>query len=85
MDINPEDKTSYTTQDQQSFLVYIETQYCVKCRCVPTIKPESVLSNNLCLAAIASGSGQSSFDPYDFSSDDEEYLTSNNEAEMTPG
>ena len=32
---------------------------------------------------MASGSCQSSFDPYDMSSDDEEYLTPNNEAETT--
>jgi len=31
------------------------------------------------------GSYQSPFDPYDLSSDDEEYLTSNNVAETTPG
>jgi len=32
-----------------------------------------------------SGSNQSSFDPYDLSSDDEEYLTPNNVAETTAG
>jgi hypothetical protein len=34
---------------------------------------------------MASGSYQSSFDPYDSSSDGEEYLTPNNVAESTPG
>jgi len=34
---------------------------------------------------MASGSGQSSFDPYDLSSDDEEYLMPNNMPSMTPG
>jgi hypothetical protein len=33
---------------------------------------------------MASASYQSSFDPYDSSNDDEEYLTPNNVAEMTP-
>jgi hypothetical protein len=33
---------------------------------------------------MASGSCQSSFDPYDLSSNDEEYLMPNNVAEMTP-
>jgi len=33
---------------------------------------------------MASGSGQSCFDPYDMSSNDEEYLTPENVAEMTP-
>jgi len=34
---------------------------------------------------MSSRSGQSSYDPYDLSSDDEEYLMPNNVAEMTPG
>jgi hypothetical protein len=34
---------------------------------------------------MASGSYQSSFDPYGSSSDDDEYLTPNNVAEITPG
>jgi len=34
---------------------------------------------------MAPGSCQSSFDPYDLSSDHEEYLTSDNVAETTPG
>jgi hypothetical protein len=34
---------------------------------------------------MASRSHQSSFEPYDSSSDDEEYLTPNNGAEKTPG
>jgi len=36
-------------------------------------------------SATASGSCQSSFDPYDLSSDDEEYITPNNVPETTPG
>jgi hypothetical protein len=35
MNINPEDKTSYTTQYQQAFLKYVENKYCAKHRRVP--------------------------------------------------
>ena len=73
MDINPEDQTSYTTQYQESFLKYVENEYCPKCRLVLVIKPESIASNHGFPSATASGSSQSSFDPYDLSSDDEEY------------
>jgi hypothetical protein len=34
---------------------------------------------------MASRSGQSSYDPYDFYRDDEEFLMPDNEAKMTPG
>jgi hypothetical protein len=85
MDINPEDETSYTTQYQESFLKYVENEYCTKHRRVPVNKLETVPTNNLVPSATASGSYQSSFDPYDLSTDDEEYLMPNNVAEMTPG
>jgi len=85
MDINPEDETSYTTQYQEAFMRYAENEYCAKHRRVPVNKLETVPSSNLVPSAMASGSYQWSFDPYDFSSDDEEYLTSNNVAETTPG
>ena len=52
---------------------------------MPVNKLETVLSGNLVPSATTSGSYQSSFDPYDLSSDDEEYLTPNNVAGMTPG
>jgi hypothetical protein len=82
MDINHEDQTSYTTQYQEAFLKYVENEYCAKLRRVPVNQLETVLSSNLVPSATASGS---SFDPYDLSSDDEEYLTPNNVAETTPG
>jgi hypothetical protein len=85
MDINPEDETSYTTQYQEAFLKYVENEYCAKHRHVPVNKLETVPSCNLVPSAMASGSYQSSFDPYDLSSDDEEYLTLYNVAETTPG
>jgi len=85
MDINPEDETSYTTQYQEAFLKYVENEYCAKHQRAPVNKLETVPSSNLVPSAMASGSYQLSFDPYDLSSDDEEYLTPNNVPEMTPG
>jgi len=52
---------------------------------VPVNKFEKVQSSNFVPSATASGSYQLSFDPYDWSRDDEEYLTPNNVAETTPG
>ena len=52
---------------------------------MPNNKPGSVPSINLVPSATAAGSGQSPFDSYDLSTDDEEYLMPNNVAEMTPG
>ena len=63
MDINPDDETSYTTQYQEAFLKYVENKYCAKHRRVPVNKLETVLSSNLVLSTMASGSYQSSFDP----------------------
>jgi len=51
---------------------------------LPVNKPKSVQSSNVVPFITASGSGQSSFDTYDLSSDDEEYLTPKNEAQTTP-
>jgi len=84
MDINPEDETSYTTQYQEAFLKYVENEYCAKHWRVPVNILKTVPSSNLVPSATASGSYQSSFDPYDSSSDDEEYLTPDNVAETTP-
>jgi len=85
MNINPEDETSSTTQYQEAFLKYVENEYCAKHRCVPINQLQSSLSRNPITSISASGSFQLSCDPYDLSSDDEEYLTPNNVAEMTPG
>jgi len=84
MDINPEEKTSYTTKYIEVFLKYVENEYCAKHRCVPVNYPDNVLSSNLVPSAIASGSGQSSSDPYDLSSDDQDYLMPSNLAITTP-
>jgi len=85
MDINPEDETFYTTQFQEAFLKYVENEYCAKHRRLPVNKSENVPNNNLSFSAMASWSGQSSYDRCDLSSDDEEYLMPNNVAETTPG
>jgi len=85
MDNNPEDETSYTTQYQEAFLKYLDNGYCAKHRRAPVNKLETVPSSNPVPSATASGFYQSSFNPYDLSSDDEEYLTPNNVPEMTPG
>jgi len=85
MDINPEDETFFTTQYHEAFLNYVANEYSANHRRAPVNKLETVPSSNLVPSATASGSYQSSFDPYDLSSDDEDYLMPNNVAEMTPG
>jgi hypothetical protein len=67
------------------FLKYVENEYCAKHRRVPVNQLETVPTSTLVPSATDSGSYQSSFDLYDLSSDDEEYLTPNNVAETTPG
>lgn len=73
MDINPEDETYYTTQYLVVFLKSVENEYCTRHRCVPGIKPDSIPSNNFSLSTMGAESGQSSFNSYYLSSDDEEY------------
>jgi len=85
MDINPEDETFYTTQYQETFLKYVENEYCAKLRHLPVTKSENIPNNYLSFSAEASRSVQSSYDPYDLSSDDDEYLMPNNVAGTTPG
>jgi len=63
----------------------VQNEYCTKHRHVLVNKLETVPRCNLIPSATASGSYQSSFDPYDLSSDNEEYLTPDNVAETTPG
>jgi len=48
-------------------------------------KHETLWSDDFIPSTTASQSGQSSFDPYDLSSDDEEYLRLKNVAETTLG
>jgi len=85
MDINTEDETSYTTQYQEAFLKYVEIEYSAKHQRVPVNKFGTIQNTNFVPSATASRSYQLFFDPYDLSSDDEEYLTPKNVAETTPG
>ena len=63
----------------------MDNEYCAIHWRVPVNTLESSPSSNLVPTAMASGSCQSSVDRYDLCSDDEEYLTPNNLAEMTSG
>ena len=71
-DIHPEDVTFYTTQYQEAFLKNVENEYWAKHQRVLVNEQESVPSNNFVPAVTASGSGQSCFDTYYWSSNDEE-------------
>jgi hypothetical protein len=64
--------------------VYVANEYCAKLRHLPVNKHQSLLSSNPISCAMASGSCQSSCVPYDLSSDDEEYPTPDNGAEVSP-
>jgi len=46
---------------------------------------ENTPNNNFDSSAMASRSGQASYDPHDLSNDDDEYLMPSNVAEMTLG
>ena len=52
---------------------------------MPVDIPKNGPSSNLVSSRMASGFGQSCFDPYDLSSDDEEFLSPDSVAETTPG
>jgi len=75
--INSEEETSYTSQYQEPCLKYVENEYCAIHRHLPVTKPETIPNNNLVPCAMASTSGQSSYDPYDLSRDDDEYIMPN--------
>jgi hypothetical protein len=81
-DINPDEETPDSRQYQKVFLKYVENEYCTKHQRLTVNKLERVANNNP-FCKMASGSGQSSFDPYDLSSDDDAYLMPRNVAEMT--
>jgi len=85
LEINPEDNTSYTTQYHEAFLKYVENENCTKLRRLSVTNHEKLRCNEFIPSATAFQSGQSSFDPYDLSSDDEQYLTPKNVTETTPG
>jgi len=83
--INTENETSHIPQYQEAFLKYVENEYCAKHRRLPDTKLEHTPNNNFSSTAMASRSGQSSYDPYDLSSDDNEYWMPTNVAETTRG
>jgi len=85
MVIIPEDEKSYTTQYQEAFLKYVENEYSDKHRHERVNTQQSLPKSNSIRSETVFGSCQSSFDPYDLSSDDKDYLTPNNVAETTPG
>jgi hypothetical protein len=84
MYISSVDETSNTRQYFEEFLKLMGKQYYAKYRRLSVNQPESVGSNNAS-STTSSGSDQSSFNPYDLSSNDDEYLMSQNLAEITPG
>jgi hypothetical protein len=63
----------------------VEDKYCAKHRRLLVIKSGNTQNNNLGSFGIASRSGQSYYDPYDLSSDDDEYIMPTNVDETTPG
>jgi len=84
MNYNPDDETSCTTQYQDAFLENVENEYCAKPQWLSVDKLETAATNNP-FSTMASRSGQTSFDQYDFSSNNDECLTLTNVAEMTLG
>jgi len=63
---------------------YVQNEYCAKYRRLLVIEPENIPNTNLVFSAMASRSGQSCYDAYYLSSDNEKYLMPNNVAETTP-
>jgi hypothetical protein len=53
MDIQHENKTSYTIHYEEVFLNYEENEYCAKHRCLPSTILASVVSNNLFFSILA--------------------------------
>jgi hypothetical protein len=53
ININPKDKTSYTTQYQETVLIYVENEYYAKHHHLPDTNRESIRTNNLVTTAMA--------------------------------
>jgi hypothetical protein len=62
IDINPANKTSYTTKSQQPFLQYMENEYFPKDQPVPFNKSVCVPRNHQVPSLMSSECGQSSID-----------------------
>ena len=84
IDINPEDETSYTIQYKEAFLKYVENEYHAKHWRVQVNNVEKIMSSDLVPSEMASAAWQLSFDPSDWSSDNEEYLRPTGVPETTP-
>jgi hypothetical protein len=85
MDVNPEDEGSFTAQYKVAFLKYVEHDYCSKNHIMPNYILKMPNHNDPFSTSRVSGPGHSYYDPYDWSSDDAEYLTPANMVESTPG
>jgi hypothetical protein len=73
LDINPEDETSNPTEYQEGLLDDRGNANRAKHQCLPVNEPENIRNNNLFSSTMAYGSGHTSYQPYDLSSNDEEY------------
>jgi len=74
--MNTEDETFWTTHYQQVWQKYVENEYCAKYIRFSFIQCERILNNNLISSILHFHSHQTSLDPSDLSSDDEECSTS---------
>jgi len=70
LETNPENETSYSTQHLKVFGKYMENGYCAKYEHFPVIESKCVPGNIHFSCVIGSRCGQSSYDPYDLSSND---------------
>jgi len=84
-DIDPKEETIYTAQYREVIVKNVGNGFCTQHQCVPVMKPECILSNNLFSSATALVSSQSFFNPYHSSSNNEKCWTPNHVAETTPG
>jgi len=84
MDTAPENEITDIIQNQEEIPKYVDNEYFGKHQCVHITKPISVLSRNAVSFAMVLRSGQLSYDPYDMSHTDEEFLMPNNGCKMTP-
>ena len=84
MDSQPEEEKPFATQYQQAILINLQNEDCPIHRCLPVDEPARIPSSYLVPCAMSLGSGQSSFDPYHRTTNDEASLVPKNVAETTP-
>lgn len=85
LDVSPEEEGSFTAQYKDAFLKYVEREYCGRSSSPAAIKTETDSSTDPFAPTTASGPGESSYNPYDLSSDDDEYLAPKDFVHATPG